>query len=69
MSHGDSVPFQFRLNDLWDAAPDIEIVGVAVHGEDGRQCLQLRQNIETADVTRVQDVVHILERGKDFGTQ
>jgi hypothetical protein len=49
--------------------PDLPLIGVAVDRGDGRQRLQLGQQLERPQVAGVENMVDPLERVEDLGAE
>jgi hypothetical protein len=67
--HDDVEAFQPELRHLGQPRPHVEAIGVAVHRRDGRDGLELRQQLQRAQVARVQDVVDAAEDVEHLGPQ
>ena len=69
VDHKDPAPLQLDLDGLRDARPQIEAVGVAPDGGDGRDGLELDQDVRRAHVARVEDPLDALAALEDLGPQ
>jgi hypothetical protein len=67
MSHDDVEPIELYPGNLRHPLADIKPIGVAVDRGDGGQRLELGQQIERADITRMEDVVHLGKGVEDLG--
>ena len=57
----DIEPLKPQLGDPGKARPEIRSIGVAVHGGDGSQRLELGQNVGMAHVAGMEDMVDARE--------
>jgi len=67
--HRDRKPVQLDLGDLRNLGTNVEAVGVPIYSRDGRNRLQLDDQVPIADVTAVEYVIDVAKHLEDLRPQ